>query len=156
MFPLCSRSLQTRTALSAVFRRSPTLPRGQWSSFATLPRREGRDARSTVVELPPNLIFDPRAKSSPFYGVDRLLPEKKEAKRKDEPRVGEKETAEQLGDGAAAAAAGTSRHEDEDRVGDCAVESSTEMAADKEEDAEIWDDDGEEDDDDEEEEERIL
>jgi len=29
--------------------------------------------KNTIVELPPNLKFDPRAKSSPFYGADEVV-----------------------------------------------------------------------------------
>ena len=40
-----------------------------FSSMATAQK----ETKSQIVELPPNLKFDPRAKSSPFYGAERVV-----------------------------------------------------------------------------------
>jgi large subunit ribosomal protein L4 len=54
------------------------------SSFSSVPPRKKKvDLKSTIVELPPNLKIDPRAKSSPFYGAMRVVvPEKKQKRDK--------------------------------------------------------------------------
>lgn len=47
--------------------------------------KKKEDETATIVELPPNLKFDPRAKSSPFYGAERVVKsEKKSTGRKKE------------------------------------------------------------------------
>lgn len=47
-----------------------------FSSLSTKPSTRA----TTVVELPPNLKFDPRAKSSPFYGLERVGEDEKRQK----------------------------------------------------------------------------
>ncbi|KAL9180412.1 hypothetical protein ACHAXT_008382 [Thalassiosira profunda] len=55
-------------------RQPPFLPHSHSFSSAA-PQKE--DTKSTIVELPPNLKFDPRAVSSPFYDVERVETKKK-------------------------------------------------------------------------------
>lgn len=48
------------------------------------------DPNSTIVELPPNLKFDPRAKSSPFYGAERVESEKEKKRNEKKRKIEEK------------------------------------------------------------------
>lgn len=63
-------------------------------SFSSAAPNKKEDLNSTIFELPSNLKFDPRAKSSPFYGAERVETKKK---KKEQP---EKVSAKQIEGGA--------------------------------------------------------
>ncbi|KAL7538535.1 hypothetical protein ACHAXR_008629 [Thalassiosira sp. AJA248-18] len=74
-------------------RNAPTsiiIPCNHSFSSAAAPKKD--DPKSMIVELPPNLKFDPRAKSSPFYGVERV-PSEKKIKKKAEKQIEATDTA---------------------------------------------------------------
>lgn len=76
MYPLQNLSLQNHITTPA-----PTIHLPCNHSFSSLsPKKD--DPNSPIVELPPNLKIDPRAKSSPFYGAAIVEPEKKKKKHK--------------------------------------------------------------------------
>jgi large subunit ribosomal protein L4 len=50
------------------------------SLFSSVSSKKKEDETATIVELPPNLKFDPRAKSSPFYGAERVVKSEKKNK----------------------------------------------------------------------------
>ena len=130
------------------------------SSQLSNKKKQNNDT-TTIVELPPNLKFDPRAKSSPFYGAERVSQSEKKQKEKakDMQQFREKDNRPKT-----TSAAGITRQSlasDETSSGNQALDSSSTLLRDDDED-EIDDDDYEandddvDDDDDDEEEERIL
>mmetsp|Transcript_7751 Transcript_7751/g.13670 ORF Transcript_7751/g.13670 Transcript_7751/m.13670 type:complete len:415 (+) Transcript_7751:123-1367(+) len=133
-----SLSLQTNTNNDALSHRPLAFPHTH--SFSSVAPKKG-----TIVELPPNLKIDPRAKSSPFYGVDRVAPEKKKRKEQNESQI----------EASSAASIDKESGEDPKADGDV-VEASTEIIDEEEGDLEDYEDYDSDDDDDEEEEERIL
>jgi len=134
-----SLSLQTNTNNDALSHRPLAFPHTH--SFSSVAPKKG-----TIVELPPNLKIDPRAKSSPFYGVDRVAPEKKKRKEQNESQI----------EASSAASIDKESGEDPKAADGDVVEASTEIVDEEEGDLEDYEDYDSEDDDDEEEEERIL
>ncbi|KAL3817699.1 hypothetical protein ACHAXA_011535 [Cyclostephanos tholiformis] len=57
------------------------------SSFSSVSTKKNKEFKSTIVEVPPNLKIDPRAKSSPFYGATKVVLEKKQNKSKNKKDV---------------------------------------------------------------------
>ena len=55
-------------------------------SFCTATVFKKKDLKTKIIELPPNLKIDPRAKSSPFYGATKVVSEKKKLKEKKKER----------------------------------------------------------------------
>lgn len=128
------------------------------SASSPLPNKKKKD-ETTIVELPPNLKFDPRAKSSPFYGAERVdKSEKQKYKGKEKEK---KQHHEKKDVGSTSSAAGSTQQlvtEDDKSSDHQALDASSEIITDVEADFNYGDDyeidDDEEDDDDEEE--RIL
>ncbi|KAL7432262.1 hypothetical protein ACHAXH_002168 [Discostella pseudostelligera] len=127
------------------------------SASSPLPNKKKKD-ETAIVELPPNLKFDPRAKSSPFYGADRV---DKSEKKKYKGKEMVKKQYEKKDMGSTTSAAGSTQQiltEDEKSSDHQALDASSEIINDVEADFDDDDDyeidDDEEDDD--EEEERIL
>ena len=52
------------------------------SYFSSMPPSSAPAKKKQIVELPPNLKFDPRAKSSPFYGADKVVETTTSSRRK--------------------------------------------------------------------------
>ena len=69
-------------SVSALPRQSPIIACNYFSSVPPYAYKKKNEPKSTIVELPPNLKIDPRAKSSPFYGATVVVPEKKHKKGK--------------------------------------------------------------------------
>eukprot|EP00578_Thalassiosira_sp_NH16_P012307 CAMPEP_0181121168 /NCGR_PEP_ID=MMETSP1071-20121207/24584_1 /TAXON_ID=35127 /ORGANISM="Thalassiosira sp., Strain NH16" /LENGTH=410 /DNA_ID=CAMNT_0023205949 /DNA_START=114 /DNA_END=1346 /DNA_ORIENTATION=- len=138
MSPLMENlSMQSQTAMP---RQPLVLPCNRtFSSVST----KKYDRKSTVVELPPNLKIDPRAKSSPFYGAEIVKPKKLKLKKKQKKKMKE-EHFEAVSD------ADLDQPEDE-KAGDGDIEASSEIV-----DGEEYDDEYEDYDSEDEEEERIL
>lgn len=111
---------------------------------------KNKDPKSSIVELPPNLKIDPRAKSSPFYGATKVVPEKKEKKIKNNKKYdGTKENFPRS----------TSAAVDADRTNEFFNDEQTRREVNSSGRVTALDDDDEEDydsDDDEEDEERVL
>lgn len=105
--------------------------------FSSVPPK--KDLNSTIVELPPNLKFDPRATASPFYGAERVSSKKKRAPKK-------KQTE--------ATSAAVEKSSEDEKDNKEVIEGSSELL-DEEEDLDDYEEDSDEEDD-EEEEERIL
>mmetsp|Transcript_15274 Transcript_15274/g.27769 ORF Transcript_15274/g.27769 Transcript_15274/m.27769 type:complete len:416 (+) Transcript_15274:117-1364(+) len=139
MSSLENLSLQTHITTSMPYRPLILPYNHSFSSEAS----KKDDPKSTIVELPPNLKFDPRAKSSPFYGVEKVVSEKKRKKE-------QKEKAKDIQTEASSAASL------DKESGDDVLEAGSEIIDDddEEEDTDDYYDDEEEDD--EEEGERIL
>mmetsp|Transcript_5758 Transcript_5758/g.13115 ORF Transcript_5758/g.13115 Transcript_5758/m.13115 type:complete len:414 (+) Transcript_5758:88-1329(+) len=75
MYPLENLSLQSHITTPA-----PAIQLPYNHAFSSLSLKKN-DPNSPIVELPPNLKIDPRAKSSPFYGATIVEPEKKKKKK---------------------------------------------------------------------------
>lgn len=109
-----------------------------------------------IVELPPNLKFDPSARSSPFYDAERVVSErqrrKEERRRKAEERRKEREEGNA---GSSAKAAVEETGGDAEKVNVGVIEGGSEVISHEEDEVIDYDED-EDSDDDEEEEERIL
>jgi len=139
-------------SVSALPRQSPIIACNYFSSVPPYTYKKKNDPKSTIVELPPNLKIDPRAKSSPFYGATVVVPEKKQKKGKNKKDA---MAADNVPESASAA-------DDVDRTKEeSAVDENTgrEVASAGGEAAEDEDEDGDndsEDDEDDEDEERIL
>jgi large subunit ribosomal protein L4 len=124
-------------------------------------KKKQNDDTTTIVELPPNLKFDPRAKSSPFYGAERVSQSEKNKKEKAKDMQQFREKDNRPKTTSAADITRQSLASDETSSGNQALDSSSTLLRDDDED-EIDDDDYEandddvDDDDDDEEEERIL
>ena len=151
------------TRPSWVLPNSSSFSHSQFSSASSQlsNKKKQNDDTTTIVELPPNLKFDPRAKSSPFYGAERVSQseKKKKEKAKDMQQFREKDNRPKTT--SAADITRQSLASDETSSGNQALDSSSTLLRDDDED-EIDDDDYEandddvDDDDDDEEEERIL
>lgn len=59
--------------------------------FSTVPSIKKKDLKSKIIELPPNLKIDPRAKSSPFYGATKVM-SAKTLKQKNKEKKEDKQT----------------------------------------------------------------
>lgn len=124
-------------------------------------KKKQNDDTTTIVELPPNLKFDPRAKSSPFYGAERVSQSEKNKKEKAKDMQQFREKDNRPKTTSAADITRQSLASDETSSGNQALDSSSTLLRDDDED-EIDDDDYEandddvDDEDDDEEEERIL
>lgn len=132
-----------------------TLPfsHSYFSTAAPSLKTKKTDPNSMIVELPPNLKFDPRAKSSPFYGVERVKSEKQ--------RQREEKKAAAIEASTTAAATTTTAADEEDQKDVAAEASNPEVTEDDTEekyelDAFHPDYDSDVDDDYDEEEDRIL
>lgn len=170
-----SRIVMTRRLLGAGLRRGSlqycnnniiaTTPRARplilphSHSFSTAaPKKKDEPKNSTVVELPPNLKFDPRAKSSPFYGMERVETTEKKKKKRGPDQKAIKQIEATTSSSATAAATDVDEQSPDDKKAsddDIVVEGSTIEIIDEEEEEDM-DEYGEEYDSDEEEEERIL
>mmetsp|Transcript_34859 Transcript_34859/g.74309 ORF Transcript_34859/g.74309 Transcript_34859/m.74309 type:complete len:429 (+) Transcript_34859:177-1463(+) len=151
--PLENLSLQTHVA-SSISHRPLVLPCNHCFSSAA---HQEDDPNSTIVELPPNLKFDPRAKSSPFYGVERVVIEKKKTKERKK-KAQEKKKDEQVKIEPSSAASVDKESGEDEKASDDVMEAGSEIIDEEEEVMGEYDDDEEEYDseDEDEEEERIL
>ncbi|KAL3776704.1 hypothetical protein ACHAW5_005573 [Stephanodiscus triporus] len=139
-----SRQQQPRGSFTALPRQSLIITHNTFSSVSS-------KKKNTIVELPPNLKIDPRAKSSPFYGATKVVLEKKQKKKKSKDRKDAKATDSVLESTAAAVDVDDAKESTiDEKSGRGVTSSGGEMASDEDEDEDY---DSDEDDEDEE---RIL
>lgn len=113
---------RTSVAPPSSIPRRPTILPLNGHSFSSSAAPKTDDPNSTIVELPPNLKFDPRAKSSPFYGVERVQSEKE--RRKGLRRKAKKDT--EANTAAGSAASTDEESGDERKVGEDGAKSGSE------------------------------
>lgn len=144
MSPLENLSLQTHIP-NSIPRRPLVLSYNH--SFSSAAHKKD-DSNSTIVELPPNLKFDPRAKSSPFYGAERVESEHKKRRKEQKQKADDNPV-----DTKASSSATIDKESDDQKVGNDDVDAGS-GTIDEEEEYDDYDDADDEEED--EEEERIL
>lgn len=146
MSPIEILALQNRTTTPAAATLIQQLPQ-QHNQLSSMSSR--RDLKSGIVELPPNLKIDPRAKSSPFYGAEEVRVEKKLKKKKKE----KKKSTKQLDTASAAVADDVDNKEE---IPDAEKNLDALSALNEEEDVDHEHDEDYDSDEDEEDEQRVL